>query len=82
MSNLIKFLVLYLLLDQPSQRKMHAELDGMSKEKAAAAITMADRAKLPFVQAVINVSATDTKINKNIHRYPRMFEAKKKNAQK
>ena len=53
------FLVLYLLLDQRVQKKLHEELDNLREEKIIngfdAYFTMTDRTKLPYLNAVINV---------------------------
>ncbi|KAL3071278.1 hypothetical protein niasHT_036094 [Heterodera trifolii] len=64
-STTLNFLVLYLLLDQRVQQKMQKELDGFCIEKeernetegkgAKMMIKTADRPKLPYVNAVINV---------------------------
>uniref|UniRef100_A0A915LXL6 Cytochrome P450 n=1 Tax=Meloidogyne javanica TaxID=6303 RepID=A0A915LXL6_MELJA len=52
------FLVLYLLLDQRVQKKLHKELDNLREEKIIngfdAYFTMTDRTKLPYLNAVIN----------------------------
>ena len=62
-SNTLGFLVLYLLLDQRVQAKVHAELDRLEAEKAGQNhgnveddedISLADRQKLPYLNAVIN----------------------------
>ncbi|KAL3067821.1 hypothetical protein niasHS_016787 [Heterodera schachtii] len=64
-STTLNFLVLYLLLDQRVQQKMQKELDGFCIEKeernetegkgAKMMIKTADRPKLPYVNAVINL---------------------------
>lgn len=58
-SKTIGFLILYLLLDQRVQAKMHNELDKLKEEKIKNGIdddfSMSDRVKLPYVNAVINV---------------------------
>jgi cytochrome P450 len=57
----LAFLVLFLLLDQRVQAKMQAELDALEAEECkgqngcAEWVGLADRAKLPYVNAVINV---------------------------
>ncbi|KAH7709103.1 CRE-CYP-33E1 protein [Aphelenchoides avenae] len=51
-SNSLAFMVLYLLLDQESQCRMHAELDAVVGSERQ--ITLADRSRLPYVQAVVN----------------------------
>ncbi|CAK5083546.1 unnamed protein product [Meloidogyne enterolobii] len=52
------FLVLYLLLDQRVQKKLHEELDNLREEKIKngfdANFTMSDRTRLPYLNAVIN----------------------------
>ncbi|KAH7717551.1 Protein CYP-33C1 [Aphelenchoides avenae] len=49
-SNSLAFMVLYLMLDQESQCRMHAELDAVVGSERQ--ITLADRSRLPYVQAV------------------------------
>jgi hypothetical protein len=49
------FLLLYLMLDQRSQTRVHAELDALGLA-ADQPVGLAERPRLPFVQAVINVS--------------------------
>jgi len=51
-------LVLYLLLDQRAQAKMQGELDRFMEERDCDATEpiLRDRSKLPYVNAVINVS--------------------------
>ena len=54
----LNFLVLYLLLDQRIQEKMHKELDKLEEEKNGIVengIELSDRPKLPFLNAIINV---------------------------
>uniref|UniRef100_A0A183CJT9 Cytochrome P450 n=1 Tax=Globodera pallida TaxID=36090 RepID=A0A183CJT9_GLOPA len=57
-SSTLNFFVLYLLLDQRVQTKMQAELDKLYTEKerngVGGMVTMADRAKLPYLNAVVN----------------------------
>ncbi|KAI3419411.1 hypothetical protein GPALN_006655 [Globodera pallida] len=57
-STTLNFLVLYLLLDQRVQSKMQGELDRLDTEKERAGVvgmvTMADRPKLAYVNAVVN----------------------------
>nr|CAD2154430.1 unnamed protein product [Meloidogyne enterolobii] len=54
----ISYLILYLILDQRVQSKMHEELDRLEEEKGRNgsdnSVTQADRGKLPFLNAVIN----------------------------
>jgi len=63
----ISFLVLYLLLDQEAQRKLHEELDRFRENELLSGdsgaesdpifdqpITLADRVQLPYLNAVIN----------------------------
>jgi hypothetical protein len=63
-------MILYLLLDQRVQRKMHEELDKLCSEKGNPEIdptdpakclrdypiTLKDRPRLPYLNAVINVT--------------------------
>ncbi|CAK5090473.1 unnamed protein product [Meloidogyne enterolobii] len=57
-STTLNFLILYLILDQRVQSKMHEELDRLDEEKGRNgfdnSVTQADRGKLPFLNAVIN----------------------------
>ncbi|KAF7627337.1 hypothetical protein Mgra_00009378 [Meloidogyne graminicola] len=57
-STTLSYLILYLLLDQRVQTKMHKELDNLEEEKKNNnldnVITQADRGKLPYLNAVIN----------------------------
>nr|CAD2168816.1 unnamed protein product [Meloidogyne enterolobii] len=57
-STTLNFLILYLILDQRVQSKMHEELDRLEEEKGRNgfdnSVTQADRGKLPFLNAVIN----------------------------
>ncbi|CAK5090474.1 unnamed protein product [Meloidogyne enterolobii] len=57
-STTLNFLILYLILDQRVQSKMHKELDRLEEEKGRNGFdnsdTQADRGKLPFLNAVIN----------------------------
>lgn len=48
------FIILYLILDQKIQRKLHAELDNLT-EKCDREIINQDRSKLPYTNAIINV---------------------------
>uniref|UniRef100_A0A915NWF0 Unspecific monooxygenase n=1 Tax=Meloidogyne floridensis TaxID=298350 RepID=A0A915NWF0_9BILA len=54
----LSYLILYLILDQRVQSKMHEELDRLEEEKGRNgfdnSVTQADRGKLPFLNAVIN----------------------------
>lgn len=61
----LSFLVLYLLLDQRVQEKMQAELDILDtgRNGFSQGVTLADRGKLPYVNAVINVGKQSFKIN-------------------
>nr|CAD2154410.1 unnamed protein product [Meloidogyne enterolobii] len=58
-STTLSYLILYLILDQRVQSKMHEELDRLEEEKGRNgfdnSVTQADRGKLPFLNAVINV---------------------------
>jgi cytochrome P450 len=56
------FMIIYLMLDQQRQRKLHAELDAFAMEQCWNGqweedeyIGLADRPKLPYMNAVINV---------------------------
>nr|CAD2183376.1 unnamed protein product [Meloidogyne enterolobii] len=57
-STTLSYLILYLILDQRVQSKMHEELDRLEEEKGRNgfdnSVTQADRGKLPFLNAVIN----------------------------
>ena len=58
-STTLSFLVLYLMLDQRVQAKMQLELDGLDTQKGRNGfgewVTQADRPKLPYLCAIINV---------------------------
>uniref|UniRef100_A0A915DW34 Cytochrome P450 n=1 Tax=Ditylenchus dipsaci TaxID=166011 RepID=A0A915DW34_9BILA len=51
-SSTMNFLVLYLLLDQRVQKKLHAELD--KKVNSKRTITYSERTHLPYLNAVLN----------------------------
>lgn len=57
-STTLSYLILYLLLDQRVQLKMHEELDHLEEEKGRNgfdnSVSQADRGKLPYLNAVIN----------------------------
>uniref|UniRef100_A0A183C0X0 Cytochrome P450 n=1 Tax=Globodera pallida TaxID=36090 RepID=A0A183C0X0_GLOPA len=61
-SNTLNFLILFLMLDQTAQAKLHAELDTVAEGKSGQTapggteFRMADRLNLPYTHAVVNES--------------------------
>ena len=58
MSNILEFLILYLVLDNEAQVKLQNELDTLAETKAhrdGCLFTLADRTKLNYTMAVCEV---------------------------
>lgn len=56
----IGFIILYLILDQKVQKKLHEELDGLT-EGYDRKIVNQDKTKLPYTNAIIHVTKYNLK---------------------